>query len=126
MESTVFTHTIATVYNSSRLKDVGSYIQGPMDRVSIIELKECWRKFLHHNNIKTCWISDPKNSRVSMQTYKFNDQSYKWRGYCFLVGFPGQVPVNISESTERMLTGEWSGGLAGKYSPFQRQTYEIT
>ena len=47
-------------------------------------------------------------------------------GDCFLVGFPGQVPVNISESTERMLTGEWSGGLAGKYSPFQRQTYEIT
>ncbi len=52
--------------------------------------------------------------------------STKRKGQCFLVGFPGQVPVNISESTERMLTGEWSGGLAGKYSPFQRQTYEIT
>ena len=61
-----------------------------------------------------------------MQTYKFNDQSYKWRGYCFLVDLPGQVPVNISESTERMLTGEWSGGLAGKYSPLQRKTHEIT
>merc|ERR1711895_284924 len=31
--------------------------QGPMDRVSIIELKECWRKFLHQNNIKGSWIS---------------------------------------------------------------------
>ena len=79
----------------------------------------------NHNNIKTCWISYPKNSRVSMQTYKFNDQSYKWRGYCFLVGFPGQVPVNISESTERMLTGEWSGGLAGKYSPLQIQLMKL-
>merc|ERR1711867_359364 len=98
-------------YTTTISKDVGSYIQGPMDRVSIIELKECWRMSLHHNNIKgcwilyprsggsrvhhrakrmledvftpqqyqTCWISDPKSSRVSMQTYKFNDQSYKWR-----------------------------------------------
>merc|ERR1711895_392335 len=31
--------------------------QGPMDRMGIIELKECWRKFLHHNNIIGCWIS---------------------------------------------------------------------
>merc|ERR1711867_68999 len=66
MESTVFTHTIATVYNSSRLKDVGSYIQGPMDRVSILALKECWRMFLHHNNIKGCWILYPRSDGSSV------------------------------------------------------------
>ena len=47
-------------------------------------------------------------------------------GDCFLVGFPDQFPANISESTERMLAGEWSGRLAGKYSPLQIKTYEIT
>ena len=64
--STVIKHTIATVYNSSRLKDVGSYIQGPIDRVSIIELKECWRMFLHHNNIKGCWILYPRSDGSSV------------------------------------------------------------
>ena len=34
--------------------------------------------------------------------YKFNSQFYKWEEECFLVGFPAQFPVNISESTERM------------------------
>ena len=47
-------------------------------------------------------------------------------GDYFLVGLPDQFPVNISESTERMLAGEWSGRLAGKYSPLQRKTHEIT
>ena len=117
--------------------------------MSILSLKECWRMFLnhnnikgcwilwikcpsHHNNIKRCWIKYPKTNGVSIQTYKFNDRdpklksSTKLRGWCFPVGFPGQVPGNISESTEKIRTGEWSGGLAGKFSPFQRQTYEIT
>ena len=83
-------------------------------------------------------ISDPNNSSVSMQTYKFQDQSYIWRGsliqiivVCpykhtnlmtsttyggvyFLAGLLDQFPVNISVSTEKMLAGGWSGGLAGK------------
>ena len=95
-------------------------------------------------------IYDPNNSSVSMQTYKFQDQSYIWRGsliqiivVCpykhtnlmtsptyggdyFLVGLPDQFPANISVSTERVLAGEWSGSLAVKYSPLQRKTYKIT
>ena len=47
-------------------------------------------------------------------------------GEHFPVGLPDQFPVNVSESTERMLAGEWSGSLAGEYSPLQRKTHEIT
>ena len=32
------------------------------------------------NNINTCWISDPNNSSVPIQTYKSHDQTYTWRG----------------------------------------------
>ena len=34
----------------------------------------------NYNNINTCWISDPNNSSVPIQTYKSHDQSYIWRG----------------------------------------------
>ena len=53
-------------YTTTILKDVGSYIQGPMDRVSIIELQECWRMFSHHNNIKGCWILNPRSDGSSV------------------------------------------------------------
>ena len=69
-------------------------------------------------------ISDPNNSSVSIHTNLMTSLTYG--GDYFLVGLPDQFPVNISVSTERMLAGEWSGSLAGKYSPLQRKSYEIT
>ena len=36
----------------------------------------------------------------------------------------GSVPVNSPVSMERMLAGGWSGGLAGKWSPLLKITYE--
>ena len=69
-------------------------------------------------------ISDPNNSSVSIHTNLMTSPTYG--GNYFLVDLPDQFPVNISVSTERMLAGEWSGSLAGKYSPLQRKSYEIT
>merc|ERR1712115_442890 len=101
----------------------------------------------NHNNSKGCWISTQglmdrsvhPTTTISKHlgsliqiivvcpckhTNLMTRPTYG--GDCFLVGLPDQFPVNISESTERMLAGEWSGRLAGKYSPLQIKTYEIT
>ena len=46
-------------------------------------------------------------------------------GDYFLVGLPDQFPVNISESTERMLAGEWSGRLAGNIHLFKEKLMKL-
>ena len=52
--------------------------------------------------------------------------SITYGGVYFLAGLLDQFPVNISVSTEKMLAGGWSGGLAGKWSPLLRKTHETT
>ncbi len=65
---------------------------------------------------------------IVVRPYKHTNlmTSPTYGGDCFLVDLPDQFSVNISDYTERMLAGEWSGRLAGKYSPLQRKTHEIT
>ena len=50
--------------------------------------------------------------------------STTYGGVYFLAGLLDQFPVNISVSMERMLAGGWSRGLAGKWPPLLRITYE--
>ena len=89
----------------------------------------------NHNNIKGCWILNPRSDESSVHPTTTISKlvgsliqrivecpckhtnfmtSPTYGGDCFLVGFPDQFPVNISESTERMLAGEWSGSFGGK------------
>ena len=178
--STVIKHTIATVYNSSRIsKDVGYLSKVRWIEVSIQPQQyqrmldfypRSYGSSVHHRaqrmleevftpqqyqrmldlKSKVRWIECPsyssKNVGGSFYTTTISKHvgsliqrivecpckhtnfmtSPTYGGDCFLVGFPDQFPVNISESTERMLAGEWSGRLAGKYSPLQRKTHEIT
>ena len=81
----------------------------------------------NHNNIKGCWIpiQGPMDQSVHptitiskhigsliqiivVCPYKHTNlmTSTTYGGDYFLVGLPDQFPVNISESTERMLAGE--------------------
>ena len=50
--------------------------------------------------------------------------STTYGGVYFLAGLLDRSPVNISVSMERMLAGGWSRGLAGKWPPLLRITYE--
>ena len=99
----------------------------------------------NHNNIERCWIPirGPMNQSVHptittskhigsliqiivVCPYKHTNlmTSTTYGGVYFLAGLLDQFPVNISVSTERMLAGGWSGGLAGKWSPLLRKFHE--
>merc|ERR1712101_30084 len=122
--------------NHNNIRGCWISIQGPMDQVSIQpqqyqRMLDFYPRSDGSSVHPTTTISKHVGSLIQIivvcpckHTNFMTSPTYG--GDCFLVGFPDQFPVNISESTERMLAGEWSGRLAGKYSPLQIKTYEIT